>query len=85
MRAPTIALLTAMLSVAGAGSAFAQWTGGIAADPTTRDNTVPAPSTQNPTNPSAASNPYARIPTAPPWSERMGAFPNGNPNGAPPQ
>jgi hypothetical protein len=66
MRVSTMVLLTAVLSAAGAGTAIAQTSGGSAADPTTRQNTVPGPSTQNPADPSAGSYRGAREPTAEP-------------------
>jgi hypothetical protein len=39
---------------------------GIPDDPTSNQNTIPAPEADNPTDPAAGDNPAARVPTSPP-------------------
>jgi hypothetical protein len=60
-----IAVLATALMVAAAGPAFAQSSGASPADPNNERNLTPAPSTAQPSDPAATSNPAARVPTAP--------------------
>lgn len=39
---------------------------GMPDDPTSNENTIPAPDTDGPTDPAANDNPAARVPTSPP-------------------
>jgi hypothetical protein len=63
MRNRTSFAAYAVMTIVASGAAFAQSTGGIAADPNADQNRVPAPTTGNPSDPAAASNPAARAPT----------------------
>ncbi len=62
----TTSVLAALAVAFSATTAFAQSTGGSAADPNPSLNKQPAPSTATPSDPAAGANPSARVPTSPP-------------------
>lgn len=64
-------LLAALTLALGTSAALAQTESpaGIPADPNTEQNVQPGPSTANPSDPAAGSDPAARVPTSPPGSE----------------
>jgi hypothetical protein len=61
------AIIAASALAISSAAAFAQSSpAGVPADPNTNQNVQPGPAATNPSDPSSASNPAARAPTAPP-------------------
>lgn len=66
MKAKAITAAAALLALGLlTNTAFAQGDG-LPDDPNSNQNTIPAPETDEPTDPAANDNPAARVPTSPP-------------------
>jgi hypothetical protein len=69
MKRKVIAAAAALLAlgwIATPGFAVDNDGDGLPDDPMSNENTIPAPETDNPTDPAADDNPAARVPTSPP-------------------
>lgn len=66
MKTKATAAVAALLALGLMTSSRIAADDGIPDDPTSNQNTIPAPEADNPTDPAAGDNPAARVPTSPP-------------------
>lgn len=76
MKTKAIAAVAALLALGlMTNSGLAQ--DGMPDDPTSNENTIPAPDSDGPTDPAANDNPGARVPTSPPGTGKYDIYREG--------